>query len=181
MCPSYHRLILLRDPETQRSKEVPHNPRTEFQKGQLPLDRDSPCEEDRQFPKQGVTLSTSLVRSKGSVIWKVILVPKGSTAPPDFTCTDNSSQEQAAERIQILTHVREPSEDWLTPPIMPPTSYQGQSLLNQQWQQSPKPETPRAGQEPVKLPTNSAFASFKKLTLEAETDFQILPTCGCTL
>ena len=31
-------------------------------------------------------------------MWKVILVPKGSTAPPDFTCTDNSGQEQQQRR-----------------------------------------------------------------------------------
>lgn len=41
--------------------------------------------EESHFSKQVVTLSRSLVISEGSVMWKVILVPKGSMAPPDFT------------------------------------------------------------------------------------------------
>lgn len=59
-------------------------------KKQFPLDR-QPCVEESHFSKQVVTLSRSLVISEGSVMWKVILVPKGSMAPPDFTCTDTVS------------------------------------------------------------------------------------------
>lgn len=35
--------------------------------------------------------------SEGSVMWSVILVPKGSTAPPDFTYKDSNQEQQQRE------------------------------------------------------------------------------------
>lgn len=43
--------------------------------------------------------------SEGSVMWRVILVPKGSTAPPDFTC-GNDGQEQPQRRPQASPGTR---------------------------------------------------------------------------
>lgn len=67
------------------------------------------------FPSRP-TLRRSLVMSEGSVMWRVILVPKGSTAPPDFTC-GNDGQERSQRRPQaspgtrktLLSFPRQPS------------------------------------------------------------------------
>lgn len=38
--------------------------------------------------------------SEGSVMWRVILVPNGSTAPPDFTCRkDGQDQHQKTSAL----------------------------------------------------------------------------------
>lgn len=65
---------------------------------------------ESHVPMQAVTLSRSLVISEGSVMWKVILVPKGSTAPPDFTCTDSNSVSSSSRGDAILTQCEESGE-----------------------------------------------------------------------
>jgi hypothetical protein len=74
-------------------------------------------------------LSRSLVMSEGSVMWRVILVPNGSTAPPDFTCTDSSHEQQQRE-------VPKPLWTYIGLALQAdPLTATNDSLPNQQWQQ----------------------------------------------
>lgn len=83
-------------------------------------------------------------------MWKVILVPKGSTAPPDFTCTDSNSVSSSSRGDAILTQCEESGEEegikaWTS--LRPTAGFQGRRLLHPQWQQSFMLKSERAGQK----------------------------------
>lgn len=61
--------------------------------------------------------------SEGSVMWRVILVPKGSTAPPDFTC-GNNGQEQVQRRAQASPAA---TKTWALCRLPSPASHDGSS------------------------------------------------------
>lgn len=40
--------------------------------------------------------------SEGSVMWRVILVPRGSTAPPDFTCREDGQEQHQRSPLHLV-------------------------------------------------------------------------------